>query len=177
MCVDPARHPPQWTSCFGRPSDDRPPPTSYGGAWLDVRASDGLLREVLADIDDGVPSPLELHYRRDVERCHRLPPGARNEVEVQRLGGRWYRDVRYSAWYVIVELDGREAHPAEGAFRDMGRDNVAVADGDVVLRYGWRDIVGDPCGVAAQVGVVLALHGWTGRPQPCSASCTADRAG
>jgi len=134
-----------------------------------------LLGEVLADIDDGVASPLEQRYRRDVERRHHLPQGACNEVEVQRLGGRWYRDVRYRAWDVVVELDGREAHPAQGLFRDMRRDNVAVVAGEAVLRYGWRDIVGDPCGVAAQVCVVLALHGWPGRPVLCCADCGAGR--
>jgi hypothetical protein len=39
------------------------------------------------------------------------------------------------------------------------------------LRYGWRDVVGDPCGVAAQVAVLLTARGWSGTPQPCGATC------
>jgi very-short-patch-repair endonuclease len=134
-----------------------------------------LLGEVLADIDDGVASPLERRYRGDVERRHHLPQGACNEAEVQRFGGRWYRDVRYRAWHVIVELDGREAHPVDEAFRDMRRDNVAALAGDTSLRFGWRDVVSDPCGVATQVVAVLRLGGWAGLPRACNATCTVER--
>ena len=71
----------------------------------------GLLLEILAEVEIGVASPLELRYRRDVEQRHRLPPGICNEPERRGRGGRWYRDVRYRDWHVVVELDGREAHP------------------------------------------------------------------
>ena len=50
--------------------------------WRDV------LHEVLADIEDGVASPVELRYRRDVERRHHLPAGSRNLMEVRGFGGR-----------------------------------------------------------------------------------------
>ena len=134
-----------------------------------------LLLDVLAEVQGGVASNLELAYRRDVEETHHLPVGTRNEAETGLGGGHWYRDVRYRPWHVIVELDGREAHPVGAAFRDMRRDNVAAVAGDAALRYGWRDVVGDPCGVAAQVGAVLALGGWTGHPGKCGAACTVDR--
>ncbi len=134
-----------------------------------------LLLDVLAEVQVGVASNLELAYRRDVEQRHHLPAGTRNEMEDGRRGGHWYRDVRYRPWHVIVELDGREAHPAGEAFRDMRRDNVAAVAGDTSLRYGWRDVVGDPCGVAAQVGAVLRLGGWAGSPRRCSAACSVDR--
>jgi len=131
-----------------------------------------LLLDVLSDVEDGVTSPLERRYRRDVEHGHGLPAGARNQGEPRPGGGRWYRDVRYRPWRVIVELDGRAAHPMDRASRDMRRDNIAALAGETTLRYGWRDVAGDPCGVAAQVGAVLRLGGWTGRPQPCGANCS-----
>ena len=106
-----------------------------------------LLLDVLAEVQVGVSSNLELAYRRDVEQRHRLPGGTRNEAENGRSGGHRYHDVRYRTWHVLVELDGREAHPAGEAFRDMRRDNVAAVAGHTALRYGWRDVVGDPCGV------------------------------
>jgi very-short-patch-repair endonuclease len=81
----------------------------------------------------------------------------------------------YRAWNVIVELDGPEAHPPDGAFRNMRRDNDSAVAGDTTLRYGWRDVVGDPCGVAAQVGAVLSLGGWVGRPRQCGPACTVKR--
>ena len=59
-----------------------------------------------------------------------LPAGTRNKPEKQHRGGNRYRDVRYRAWHVIVELDGRAAHPLTEKFRDMKRDNGATVAGD-----------------------------------------------
>jgi hypothetical protein len=39
-----------------------------------------LITEVLHEAEDGVASPLELRYARDVERAHGLPTGRRNQV-------------------------------------------------------------------------------------------------
>ena len=133
------------------------------------------LLAVLQQVEAGVASPLELEYRRAVECRHRLPVGLRNVREEGPNGRSWYRDVRYVPWRVVIELDGREAHPAERAFRDLRRDNAAAVAGETVLRYGWRDIAGDPCSVARQVGAVLALNGWPDRPRRCGDTCTVDR--
>jgi Transcriptional regulator, AbiEi antitoxin len=131
-----------------------------------------LLREVLTEVDDGVASPLELRYARAVERAHGLPRGRRNEPEAAPGGGNWYRDVRYRTFATVVELDGREAHPPGQRFRDLRRDNVAAVRGEAVLRYGWRDVAGRPCSVAAQVAAVLTHRGWPGSPHPCGPRCT-----
>ncbi len=72
-----------------------------------------------------------------------------------------------------MELDGREAHPEDQAFRDYRRDNHAAVAGEAVLRYGWRDVVGRPCEVALQVGQVLALSGWQGPLVGCRPGCHA----
>jgi very-short-patch-repair endonuclease len=79
--------------------------------------------------------------------------------------------VRYEPWRVVVELDGREAHPAESWFRDMDRDNRAAFAGEQALRYGWREVVNDPCHIASQVGSVLTHGGWPGLPRPCGVDC------
>lgn len=129
-----------------------------------------LIAQVLADVDKGVQSPLERRYFRDVERAHGLPRGTRNQVERTASGNR-YRDVLYRRWSVVVELDGRAAHPHEGAFRDMHRDNGLTVAGDAVLRFGWRDVVGRPCLAAAQVAQALRQRGWAGLPRPCGPSC------
>ena len=131
----------------------------------------GLVSDILAETAAGVASPLELHYRRGVELRHRLPPGIRNAQDIAPGGGHWYRDVHYRRWRVIVELDGREAHPIDAAFRDLRRDNLAAVAGETVLRYGWRDVIGNPCNVAAQVASVLAARGWTGQSAPCHERC------
>jgi very-short-patch-repair endonuclease len=133
----------------------------------------GLLRQILDEAKDGVASPLELQYRRIVEAAHQLPAGLRNRREVSPIGGSWYRDVRYPRWHVVVELDGRDAHPVHRAFRDYRRDNRAALAKETVLRYGWRDVIGNPCDVAAQVAQILAFGGWQGQPSPCSSGYTA----
>jgi hypothetical protein len=78
------------------------------------------------------------------------------------------RDVEYDEFGVIVELDGRRGHIELGRFRDMCRDNVAVADGRLTLRYGAYDLYQRPCEIAAQVGQVLRARGWDGAVTRCA---------
>lgn len=132
-----------------------------------------LVADLLTEVVDGVQSALERRYRRDVERAHGLPRGTRNRVEGQR-GRRRYRDVRYHRFRVIVELDGRAAHPEEWRERDDLRDNeVTELEGARTLRYGWQSVAARPCRTAAQVGRVLRARGWTGWPRPCGPDCVA----
>jgi hypothetical protein len=141
---------------------------------LTIRARVRWRTEVLAalqDVADGAQSPLELRYLRDVERAHRLPSGSRQYMVI-RSGGRSYEDVQYPAFGVTVELDGRVAHPAETRWRDMRRDNASVRAGRRVLRYGWADVAGRPCAVAAEVAAVLNGAGWPGIPRTCRRDCS-----
>ena len=132
-----------------------------------------LLRDLLADVVDGVQSALERRYRRNVELPHGLPRGARNRQEGPGRRRR-YRDVRYKRWRLLVELDGRAAHPEEWQERDDIRDNAALDDdGSVTLRYGWQSVTGSPCAVAAQVARRLGRHGWPGRVRRCGPTCSA----
>ena len=123
-----------------------------------------LLEALLADVADGAESPIEVLYLRDVERAHGLPDGKRQQPTARRRG---WRDVLYLAHGVVVELDGRLGHAGLGRFRDMDRDNVALVDGLLSLRYGNADLVGRPCQVARQVARVLQQRGWDGMPTPC----------
>jgi len=57
-----------------------------------------------------------------------------------------YRDVRYLPYRLVVELDGRAAHPQDRRERDDLRDNsLVVADGTQTLRYGWRSVTTRAC--------------------------------
>jgi very-short-patch-repair endonuclease len=134
----------------------------------------GELLAALSDVANGAHSSLELRYLRDVERVHRLPTGSR-QYTVVRSGGRFYDDVRYPDFGVTVELDGRAAHADEVRWRDMRRDNASVVAGRRVLRYGWADVAGRPCEVAAQVAAVLGAAGWRGAPRPCRRGCAASQ--
>jgi hypothetical protein len=130
-----------------------------------------LLLELLSEVEDGITSALELRYARHVERAHGLPAGRRNQPETDAEGRKRYRDVRYEGYDTVVELDGREAHPMDQAFRDLRRDNALVVAGGQGLRYGWRDVACRPCLIAAQMAQVLRRNGWTGQLHPCAPTC------
>lgn len=123
-----------------------------------------LLIALLGDVEEGAQSWLEVHYLNEVERAHGLPRGDRQN---QARGRRFWRDIRYDPYGLVVELDGRIGHEGEGRFRDMRRDNVAVLDGETTLRYGYYDLTSGPCAVAFQVAAVLTLRGWAGVLRRC----------
>lgn len=125
------------------------------------------LTEALADVGDGCHSVLERWYRRDVERAHALPP-ARRQVARRTAAGVRYDDARYDRYRLVIELDGKAAHPDASRWRDRYRDNVAVAAGFRVMRYGWADVSARPCAVAAQAAGALAAGGWRGHPRRCA---------
>lgn len=129
------------------------------------------LAELLTLDADGLHSVLERRYQRDVERPHGLPRGIR-QARFRRGNHDEYRDLLYEAYLTAVVLDGELAHPSETRWRDIRRDNSAVADGIVTLRYGWLDVTTSPCQVAAEVARVLARRGFTGA-RPFSSRCPA----
>ncbi len=133
-----------------------------------------LLHDVLGEAAEGVGSALERRYLRTVERPHGLPRGRRNRQERRSDGPTGlprnrYRDVEYGR--LVVELDGLEAHPRWALHLDRRRDNSAERSRRRRLGYGWREVLEDPCWVAAEVADVLAQEGWSGRPTPCGPVC------
>lgn len=129
-----------------------------------------LLVDALGDVAGGVESVLEYRYVRRVERPHGLPRARRQRVAV--IGGRSRRtDNDYEPFGVVVELDGRLGHEAEGAFRDRTRDNDTAISGKVSLRFGWADVDAQACEVARDVAVLLWSRGWRGRLKRCGPGC------
>jgi hypothetical protein len=125
---------------------------------LDQRARHReLLRDLLADVDAGAESPIELRYLREVERAHGLPKGQRQQ---SRSGLPYETDVDYKQFGLIVELDGRVDHEGFGRFRDMDRDNRHALVHALTLRYGSYDLASRPCGVAFQVYCALVERGY-----------------
>jgi hypothetical protein len=124
----------------------------------------------LQDGFDGVHSPLEYRYHRDVERAHGLPEPDR-QAQATQHGARIFRDVHYRAYRLVVELDGKASHPDEQRWQDTRRDNAAAADGIVTLRYGWADVTERRCETARQIAMVLAGRGWRGTLKQCGPGC------
>jgi len=121
----------------------------------------------------GAHSLLEFRYDRDVERAHGLPRASRQVPFTKPDGSRGFRDRYYGTYGLVVELDGRQAHPAERRGQDRSRDNDATAGGGSTLRYDWDDVTRRPCRTAAQVARSLASRGWKGQPKQCSPACPA----
>jgi hypothetical protein len=133
------------------------------------------LQELIVAAAGGDHSVLEFRYHRDVERAHGLPESVRQVPFVTPGGRRGRRDRVYDEYGVVVELDGRLAHPAENHWQDKTRDNAATADGKQSLRYGWSQVKWQPCETAAEVARVLRLNGWDGSPRTCSPGCPVQR--
>ena len=131
----------------------------------------GDLQELIVAAAGGDHSVLEFRYHRDVERAHGLPESARQVPFTAPNGRRGRRDRVYQDYGVVVELDGRLAHPTENQWKDKTRDNAAIVAGKHPLRYGWIHVTQQPCATAAEVAGVLRLHGWTGQARPCSPGC------
>jgi hypothetical protein len=123
----------------------------------------------------GAHSVLEFRYDRDVERAHGLPRASRQVPFTKPDGSRGFRDRYYEKYGLVVELDGKRAHPEERRGHDRRRDNDATAHGGSTLRYDWDDVTRQPCGTAAQVARSLASRGWKGRLRPCSPACRATK--
>ncbi len=122
-----------------------------------------LLTELLADVGDGVRSPLERHYLHRVEGAHGLPVALRQESPV----GAFATDAWYAEFGTVVELDGRTWHEGAARFRDQTRDNRHTEAGLDTLRYGWSDTLDRPCTMARRIASVLSRNGWRGRPHDC----------
>lgn len=142
----------------------------YAGERRLLRHRD-LVEDLLGDDGQGIESPLEHRYVRDVERRHRLPT-AHAQVR-ERTGGRWIRANRVHVGLgVRIELDGQLAHPSGRTDRDTWRDNaVLIERSEITLRYRWQHVVSEPCATAAQVVAALRSRGWTGRARRCSPTC------
>jgi hypothetical protein len=128
------------------------------------------LSAALDDVSDGALSVLEYRYVRHAERAHGLPTARRQR---KRAAGRraQYLDNQYEEYLLVVELDGQASHPVAARWSDIRRDNTSTVSGVFTLRYGWADVTGRPCSVAAEVAIVLRNRGWTGQVTPCSPQC------
>jgi very-short-patch-repair endonuclease len=116
---------------------------------------------------DGMQSPLERRYVRDVERAHGLP-ASRHQARRQINGKAHYKDSWYPEYRLAVEIDGPAYHQNEQVQRDKDRDNVNLAADDVkTFRFGPVAVTEQACKTAAMVAVTLQRNGWRGSPHPC----------
>lgn len=134
------------------------------------------LNDAFAEARDGVLSPLEMRYVRDVERAHGLPP-SRHQARSRLNGKTHYKDNWYPEYLLAVEIDGPAYHENEQVQRDKDRDNANLAADDVkTFRFGPVAVTQRVCETAAMVAVTLQRNGWRGVPRSCRrAGCTVGR--
>lgn len=127
--------------------------------------------EALAEKEQGLDSPLERRYVKDVERAHGLPAAKRQAR--RRVGSRnMYLDNLYERYRLCVELDGATTHPVDGRWADTERDNENVASTDIrTLRFGWVSVTERRCQSAQRVADALRRSGWTEDPHACGPDC------
>jgi hypothetical protein len=160
------------TSAFGRRLTGEGPlrATMNGRKKLRWRSR---LDDIVTAAAGGSHSVLEYRYDGGVERAHGLPAATRQVPFTKPGESRGYRDRCYREFGLVVELDGKQAHPDGRRAVDRRRDNAATAVGGSTLRYDWDDVTRDTCATAAQVAEALRARGWTGRLKRCSRSCRA----
>jgi hypothetical protein len=132
----------------------------------------GWLSEALTDVSDGAHFPLELRWKRDVERAHGFPAATR-QAKRKGADGIRFLDNLYEPWNLCVELDGAIFHLGEDKVKDRFRDNeTMIVSGIKTLRYGFPEIANRPCVHAAQFARALLSHGWpAGTLKPCQPGC------
>jgi very-short-patch-repair endonuclease len=99
---------------------------------------------------DGTRSELEAQFLALCRR-HRLPM-----PEVNARLGPFTVDFLWREASLVVEVDGWEAHRTRSAFEaDRARDAWLKPHGHDVLRFTYRQVVGDPNGVVQALRAVL----------------------
>lgn len=116
------------------------------------------LRDLLTSDVDGAESALELRWVKDVERPHHLPPPTRQSRRVIAGVGRRY-DLDYAEARLRIELDGYLFHSRGQARLDRAKSNASAVDRRAQLRYGWSEVVTDPCAIAVEVAEVARSQG------------------
>jgi very-short-patch-repair endonuclease len=119
-----------------------------------------LLRELLAERDDGCPIPLNVLERKflKVLRTAGLDEPEKQASVPAEGSGRWRLDFAYPHHKVLIEVDGGRWHSGkQQASRDRRRDNVMNIRGWTVLRFTWEDVVHNPAYVVEQVKRALGI--------------------
>lgn len=116
-----------------------------------------LITAVIADLLGGVRS-LGEHEFATLCRRHGVPEPTRQAVR-RGPGGRWYLDVCWEPWGVVVEIDGIQHEWAVNVVADALRHNALALERALVLRLPLLGLRVAPEDFFAQVAAALASRG------------------
>lgn len=117
-----------------------------------------LLHEVVNELLDGARSLGEVDVARELER--RGFPRPTRQVLRTDAARRYYLDLYWEDFEVVLEIDGIHHAWAENVVGDALRQNALVLDGDVVLRLPLLGLRTQPEEFFAQVAQALRAGGW-----------------
>src|SRR4051794_10426823 len=118
-----------------------------------------LLHAVVLDLLDGAGSLGELDITR-LLRERGLPRPDR-QVLRRAAGRRYYLDLYWHEWKLVVEIDGIQHTWAENVVADALRQNALSVSGDVVLRLPLLGLRLAPDEFLDQIEAALAAQGWS----------------
>jgi very-short-patch-repair endonuclease len=118
-----------------------------------------LMHAVVLDLIDGASSLGEL----DVVRLLRQRGLPAPERQVLRRDGRrrYYLDLYWERWRLVVEIDGIQHAWAENVVADALRQNAISMAGDMVLRVPLLGLRLEPDVFLAQIESALVARGWS----------------
>lgn len=137
-------------------------PRELGEAMLRVRRDRRrrLVHEVILELMGGAESLGEVDVARECVR-RGLPTPSRQAVRRGR-GGRYFLDIAWEEWGVVVEVDGIHHAWAQNVVGDALRHNHLALQGDVVLRLPLLGLRVAPDDFFDQVAQALLARGWRG---------------
>jgi very-short-patch-repair endonuclease len=118
-----------------------------------------LLYAVVTDLIGGARSLGELDVVKELRR-RGLPPPERQVLRRDKRG-RYYLDLYWPQWRVVVEVDGIHHSWAENVVGDALRQNSLAIAGDTVLRLPLLGLRLNPDEFFAQIGEALVAGGWS----------------
>jgi very-short-patch-repair endonuclease len=117
-----------------------------------------LLHALVNDLLDGARSLGELEIGDELAR-RGLPRPDRQVLRKDRRG-RYFLDLCWSEWKLVVEIDGIHHIWAENVVGDALRQNALVLDGDTVLRLPLLGLRLEPDEFLDQIEQALRAAGW-----------------
>jgi len=118
-----------------------------------------LLHEVIGELIGGARSLGELDVARELRR-RGLPPPSRQCLR-RNSQGRYFLDLYWSDWHLVVEVDGIHHAWIENVVGDALRQNSLAISGDTVLRLPLLGLRLQPDDFFDQIEAALRTNGWS----------------